>query len=116
MLIAVISISLFTLRFFWSLVGSKQLDKKWVKVLPHAVDTMLLLLGIGLIVQYGYNPLHHTWLLEKLLAVFAYIFTGYYALKLARNKVFQILGYVGAIGWVVLIVRLAMSKQPVLFG
>lgn len=112
MMLAVLSVLLFTLRFAWTLADSKQLDKKWIKIAPHVIDTFLLLLGIGLIVKLGFNPLHHLWLAEKLLALAAYIFTGYYALKLARNRAMQIIGYMGAIGWVMLIVRLAMTKQP----
>ena len=48
MTLAVLSISLFTIRFFWTLVGSAQLEKKWVKVSPHVIDTMLLLVGVAL--------------------------------------------------------------------
>ena len=52
---------------------------------------------------------------EKILAVLAYIFTGYYTLKVARNRVFQILGYLGAMGWVMLAIRLAMTKENIFF-
>lgn len=111
MTLAVLSISLFTIRFFWTLVGSKHLDKKWVKITPHIIDTLLLCAGIALMIQFGWNPLEHKWLAEKLLALFAYIFTAYYALKLARNRVMQVLGYVGAVGWFLLIAKIAMTKQ-----
>ncbi len=110
--LAVISISFFTLRFFWTLVDSSKLQAKWVKITPHIVDTLLLTLGIVMAVQYYINPLEQLWLGEKLLAVVAYIFTGYYTLKLARNKPMQIIGYLGAMGWVMLIVRLAMTREP----
>lgn len=111
MTLAVLSISLFTIRFFWTLVGSKQLDKKWVKITPHVIDTLLLCAGLTLMFQFGWNPFEHAWLGEKLLALLAYIFTAYYALKLARNRVMQVLGYVGAVGWFMLIVKIAMTKQ-----
>ncbi|MBL0711781.1 MAG: SirB2 family protein [Colwellia sp.] len=110
--LAVISVSLFTLRFFWTLVNSSKLQAKWVKITPHIVDTLLLTFGVVMAVQYSINPLEQLWLLEKLLAVVAYIFTGYYTLKLARNKSMQIIGYLGAMGWVMLIVRLAMTREP----
>jgi len=62
--------------------------------------------------EYHINPIEQLWLGEKLLAVVAYIFTGYFTLKLARNRPMQIIGYLGAIGWVMLIVRLAITREP----
>ncbi len=115
MTVAVISIILFTLRFAWTLLQSEQLNKKWVKITPHIIDTILFGLGVALMMKFHFNPLEQMWLAEKLLAVVAYIFTGYYTLKLARNRVMQIIGYLGAMGWVMLVVRLAMTKENVFF-
>lgn len=111
MTLAVLSISLFTLRFIWMLANSQKLQAKWVKITPHIIDTLLLSFGVVMVVQYSINPIEQLWLAEKILAVFAYIFTGYYTLKLARNKTMQIIGYLGAMGWVMLIVRLAMTRE-----
>jgi uncharacterized membrane protein SirB2 len=112
MTMALLSVLLFTLRFVWLLKGSDKLHQKWVKVLPHIVDTLLFILGIGLAIKLSINPLEHYWFAEKLFAVLAYIFTGYYTLKLARNRTMQIIGYLGAMGWIMLIVRLAITKAP----
>lgn len=115
MTLAVLSISLFTLRFAWTLANSAKLQAKWVKIAPHVIDTFLLTLGVVMAIQYSINPIEQLWLGEKLLAVLAYIFTGYYTLKLARNKPMQIIGYLGAMGWVMLIVRLAMTRESLFF-
>ncbi len=111
MTLAVISISLFTLRFAWLMLNSEQLNRKWVKIMPHIVDTLLLVLGVMMAVKLAINPLEQLWLAEKLLAVAAYIFTGIYTLKFARNRMMQIFGFLGAMGWVMLIVRVAMTKE-----
>lgn len=115
MTLAVLSISLFTLRFIWTFANSSRLQAKWVKITPHIIDTLLLTFGVVMAVQYSINPIEQLWLGEKLLAVVAYIFTGYFTLKLARNKPMQIIGYLGAMGWVMLIVRLAMTREPLFF-
>lgn len=115
MTVALISVALFILRFGWTLAGSAQLNKKWVKITPHVIDTVLLVLGIVMMMKLALNPFEQLWLGEKLLAVIAYIFTGYYTLKLARNRVMQIFGFFGAIGWVMLVVRLAMTKESIFF-
>jgi uncharacterized membrane protein SirB2 len=115
MTLALLSVALLTIRFIWTLTQSAKLQKKWVKVTPHVVDTLLLIIGVVMAVQYSINPIEQLWFGEKLLALVAYIFTGYYALKVARNKPMQIIGYLGAIGWVMLIVRLAMTREPLFF-
>ena len=113
MTLAAISIILLTYRFALTLMNSTKLDKKWLKISPHVVDTFLLLLGVGLAVKLAINPLDNLWLVEKIMAIVFYIFTGYYTLKLARNRAMQIIGYLGAMGWIMLVVRVAMTKQTV---
>lgn len=113
MTVALISVALFILRFGWTLAGSAQLNKKWVKITPHIIDTALLVLGVIMMMKLALNPFEQLWLGEKLLAVVAYIFTGYYTLKLARNRIMQVFGFLGAIGWVMLVVRLAMTKESI---
>ena len=115
MTLAVLSISFLTLRFIWLLANSPKLQAKWVKITPHIIDTLLLTFGIIMAVQYSINPLEQLWLGEKLLAIVAYIFTGYYALKLARNKYMRVLGYFGAVGWFMLIMKLAMTREAIFF-
>ncbi|WP_019025929.1 SirB2 family protein [Colwellia piezophila] len=114
--LAVLSIALFIYRFTLMMIASKKLDRKWLKISPHVIDTFLLIAGISLAVKLHLNPMEQMWLAEKILALFAYIFTGYYTLKLARNKPMQILGFLGAMGWVMLIVRLAMTREAMFFG
>lgn len=116
MLLAVISIGLFTLRFILLLLESQKLSSKWLKISPHIIDTLLLTVGVVMAVKLHLNPLEQLWLAEKLLAIAAYIFTGYYTLKLARNRTMQIIGYLGAMGWVMLVVRLAMTKEVMFFS
>ena len=113
MTVAAISILLFTFRFALTLVNSEKLTLKWLRIAPHIIDTLLLGLGIVLSIKLAINPAEQLWLAEKLFAVVAYIFTGYYTLKLARNRTMQIIGFLGAMGWVMLIVRIAMSKETV---
>jgi uncharacterized membrane protein SirB2 len=115
MTLAAITIILFTYRFALTLMNSAQLDKKWLKILPHIIDTFLLLLGVGLAVKLAINPLEHLWLAEKIMAIVFYIFTGFYALKFARNRMMQVMGYLGAMGWIMLAVRIAMTKEAVFF-
>jgi uncharacterized membrane protein SirB2 len=116
MTIAAISVALFIYRFVLLMLSSDKLNKKWLKILPHVNDTILLALGVAMAIKFSINPAEQYWFAEKLFAVVAYIFTGYYTLKLARNRWMQIVGFLGAIGWVMLVVRLAITKAPLFIG
>ena len=115
MLLAVVSILLFTLRFVWLIKESDMLAKKWVKITPHVVDTLLLAIGVTMAMKLAINPAEQLWLAEKLMAIVAYIFTGFYTLKWARNRTMQYFGYLGAMGWMVLIFRIAQTKETFFF-
>ena len=111
MLFAMISVALFTLRFALLMTKSDKRDARWLKIAPHVIDTILFVLGIVMMVQLSLYPGSVSWMTEKLLAVIAYIYTGCYTLKLARNNTMRVIGYLGAMGWVILIARIAMTKE-----
>lgn len=115
MTLAVISIALFIVRFAWTIKESQMLQKKWVKIAPHIIDTFLLGIGIAMAIKLAINPLEYLWLAEKIIAIVAYIFTGYFTLKLARNRMMQMWGFFGAMGWVVVIFSAAITKQTIFF-
>ena len=110
-----LSLAFLFIRFFWMLRQSPMLEKKWVKIAPHIVDTFLLVSALILCVLISQYPFVQLWLTEKLFAVIAYILMGYMCLK-GRTKVLRWVAMIGAMGWIALIVRLAITKQPVFFG
>ena len=88
------------------------LQKKWVKVVPHVVDTVLLSSAAVLCVLIAQYPFVHGWITEKFIAVVMYILMGLIALKLGKTKRVQWIAFVGAIFWLMLIGKLAVLKQP----
>ena len=78
---AVLTISGFALRGYWMLSGSPNLQLKVVRVLPHIVDTLFLVSGIGLIVVLHLPVLSQDWLLMKFAALIAYILLGVFTLR-----------------------------------
>ena len=115
MSLAAISVALFCLRFALLMTNANLLKNRWLKVVPHIIDTVLLLIGLVMMVKLALYPGQVDWMSEKLIAVVAYIFTGYYTLKLARNNMMRIFGFLGALGWIILVARIAMTKQNFLF-
>ncbi len=115
MLLVALSLAFLILRFVLSLTGSALLQRKFFKVAPHIIDTFLLLSAVALMVTIGQYPFVNPWLTEKLLAVLAYIALGVMAFK-GRTTTLRVFAFIGALGWLVLAVKLAMTKTPILFG
>ncbi|AKL12266.1 TPA: SirB family protein [Kluyvera intermedia] len=114
----ILTISLFVLRYWWNFTGNPRVQARWMRIVPHAVDTLLLLSGLGLIVVTRYIPFtaNGAWLTEKLFGVIIYIVLGFIALGRHRPRSQQT-GFIAfLLGLVVLyiIIKLATTKIPIL--
>lgn len=107
-----LSLSLLLLRFFWMTKESAMMEQKWVKIVPHVIDTLLLLSALTLCVLINQYPFVQPWLTEKLLAVIAYIAMGFMCFK-GRTKGLRTIAVIGAVGWIAVIGKLAVTKTPV---
>ena len=76
-----ITLALFVLRGIWMMTASPRLQARWVRIVPHVNDTLLLASGISLAVLLQQYPLVHGWLTAKFFALILYIVLGTYALK-----------------------------------
>ena len=111
---ALISISGFTVRGIWMLMDSPRLRAKWVKVVPHINDTLLLVSAIILAVQMSQVPFVHGWLTAKVLGLLVYIGLGMVALRFGKTKPVKALAFLSAIAVFVYIVLVALTKNPLL--
>ena len=82
---AFISISLFMLRGFWVYRESTMMNKKWVKIVPHINDTILLITAVILTFAIQQYPFVDSWLTAKFTALIIYIILGMFALKRAKE-------------------------------
>ncbi len=80
-----LSLFFFLIRAIYSVRESPQLERHWAKILPHLVDTLLLISGIMLMVLLKAWPHQTPWLSAKLIALFFYISIGSMAIKRART-------------------------------
>ena len=55
----ILSYLLFFLRGIWMMRDAANLQQRWVKILPHVVDTVLLSSAIALAVMIQQNPLNN---------------------------------------------------------
>ncbi len=109
---AALSISLFLLRGMWMLQAPSRLRLTWVRVLPHVIDTLLLLSAITLAVLSHQYPGVEPWLTAKVIALLAYIGLGMVALKRGRTRGLRALSGVAALLVFAYIVAVAITRTP----
>ena len=110
-----ITVTLFLLRFYWLRRGSPLLTRRWVRILPHVNDTLLLLSGVALVMITHFYPFtpQGSWLTEKLLAVIIYIALGFVALsRRPRTDRTRWIAFLIALIALVAIITLALTKMP----
>ena len=112
-----ITIVLFILRFYWFSKQSTMLTRRWVRIVPHINDTLLLLSGVLLVILSQRYPLlsQDSWLTEKIAGVVVYIALGFVALgRRPRAQKVRWIAFIIALAVVALVIRLAITKMPLL--
>jgi uncharacterized membrane protein SirB2 len=115
--LVVISVSGFLLRGTLMLLQSKLLQQRWIKRLPHIVDTLLFASGIFLAWSSQQYPFVNSyWLTSKMLALIAYIGFGMLALNYGKNRVIRTIAMVVACACAAYMIVTAMSRNPLVLG
>lgn len=108
----IMSYSLFFLRGVWLMQDSSYLRLRWVKVLPHIVDTVLLTSAITLAILIQQDPMNHAWLTAKVIGLLLYILLGMIAMRFGRSREIRITAWIAAQCVFIYIVLVALSKNP----
>ncbi|MGG4775128.1 regulator SirB [Alcaligenaceae bacterium 429] len=108
---AVLSICFFIIRAWWSVSGSALLQKKFVRIAPHVIDTVLLACGLGMAGMLG-AAAAAPWLYTKIVLLVAYIIVGTYAIKRGRTPQTRAIAAVIAVLIFMYIVGVALYRSP----
>lgn len=111
----ILSITGFCLRGFLHLKKSVLTGRRWLRIVPHVNDSVLLAAAIALTVLVGQYPFLDAWLTAKVFGLIAYIVLGALALQAGRSRGLRIgagLAAVAVFGW---IVSVALTKDPLGF-
>jgi uncharacterized membrane protein SirB2 len=113
---AAISIAGFAARGALMLADSRLLQRRWVRVAPHVVDTALLGSALWLAWILGQVPFVHGWITAKVLALVAYILLGMIALRRGRTRTIRAAALAGALAAAGYIVAVALTRNPAPWG
>lgn len=112
-ILAAATFTSFTVRGVWMLHDSPWLGRRWVRVLPHAIDAVLLASGLYLAVAFYEFPMtFHPWIVAKLIGLLAYVVLGTVALKRGRTKRVRVIAFAGSLLLFAYIVVIAVTKMP----
>lgn len=115
--VATVAFSLtgFFLRGVLTIRGSPLMGARWIRVVPHINDTILLIAALSLAAMSEQYPFVAGWVTAKVLGVIAYIILGSLALRAGSTRTTRIVCWLAALavfGW---IVSVAVTHQPIGF-
>ena len=109
---AAISYALFVVRGVWMMRDSAALQRRWVRIVPHVVDTVLLASAIALALASHQYPLANGWLTAKVAGLLIYIALGTVALKRGKTRRTRIAAWLAAQAVFFYIVAVAVTRRP----
>lgn len=103
-----ITLLLFLLRGAWMLRHSPLLQRRWVRIVPHLNDSVLLAAALYMTATIGLQP----WIVAKLAALVIYILLGIVALRRGRTLALRTAAFAAALVVLGYIVAVAITKAP----
>lgn len=110
-LFALISISGFIYRGLLKINRPDKLQKKWLKISPHIIDTLLLSSAIYLVFASHQYPDGFNWVTAKIFALLLYIFFGLATLRFSKTRRGILISFALAVLTFAYIVAVALTKQ-----
>jgi uncharacterized membrane protein SirB2 len=108
----VLSLAGFFVRGLLLIRASSLLNARWIRVLPHINDTVLLIAALSLAVMSEQYPFVAAWVTAKVFGVISYIMLGSLALRAGSTCRTRVVCWIAAMmvfGW---IVSVAVTRQP----
>ena len=107
--LAYLTVAGFVVRALWVFSDSPMRNERWVRIAPHVVDTLLLVLGVVLAIQLSQSPFSG-WLGAKLVGLLAYIGFGVLTMR-ASTTPLRAVGFAGALLSVGYIFAVAFTRS-----
>ena len=108
----ILSGSGFFLRGLLMMNDSPLLQQRWLKIVPHLNDTVLLAAALALAVMAGWYPFVDAWVTAKVFGLIVYIILGSLALKPGRPKGVRLASWLAALAVFGYIVSVGLLHDP----
>ena len=108
----ILSIGGFFVRGLLMMRNSPLLRRRWLNVVPHVNDTLLLTAALALMVITEQYPFVDAWVTAKVFGLFAYIILGALALRDGRPRGVRIAAWFAALAAAGYVVTVAVTKNP----
>ena len=109
---AILTITLFAFRGLLMLAGSSLYRVPVLRIVPIAVDTVLLTSALMLTTVIRQYPFTTGWLTMKLVLLVAYVALGSVALRPGRSRALRTAAFVAALATVAFLVTVARTHAP----
>lgn len=101
----------FLLRGVWALADNPLSQHRLTKVVPHIIDTLLLLAALGMLYSWSISLPANPWLVAKIFALLVYIGFGLLMLRWGQTTRARLFGMLGGVATYAYIVAVAHSKS-----
>lgn len=91
------------------------LERRWVRILPHVIDTLLLGSALIMVFWSGQYPFAQPWLTAKFIALIVYIGLGTIAIKRGKTMTTRRCALLAALATFAYIVAVAVTRKVLLF-
>jgi uncharacterized membrane protein SirB2 len=107
----VLSIGGFLLRGILMLADSPRRHARWLRVVPHVNDALLLAAALALSVLIQHYPFVDAWLTAKVFGLLLYIVLGSVALKAGRTRAVRTAAWFAALAVFGYVASVALTKD-----
>ncbi len=107
----VLTALLFVMRGVLVIVTNRRPTSRFLRVVPHLVDVVLLATAVALSMAIQQYPLTHGWLTAKVIGLVAYIGLGLVVMRFATHRLQRFAAFVGALVALAYVVSVALTKQ-----
>ena len=106
------SFALLSIRGLWLMKAYPLAQEPWVRILPHAVDAILILSAIGMVVMYPSGTGLWGWLSLKLVLIVVYALLVLFTLRIAKTRLPRFLGWFAALSVFLFITSISVLHNP----
>lgn len=110
--LALLTFISFFARGLLMLTGSPVLRRRWLRIAPHIVDTLLLLSALALSLLLHQYPFVQPWLTAKVFALLVYIGLGMVAFRFGKTMPVRVASWLAALLVFAYIVAVAITRNP----